>query len=83
MCFWQKAKASHTLDIYTHKQAMPMQVFDAVQKIKVDQRRIKAANRSASKYQKRARKYLTSLRNEAGEQNSCPEGQKYCAGIAE
>ena len=33
---WQKAKASHTLDIYTHKPAMPMQVFDAVQKIYED-----------------------------------------------
>ena len=29
-------KASNTLDIYTHKPAMPMQVFDAVQKIYED-----------------------------------------------
>ena len=35
-CSWQKAKASHTLDIYTHKPTIPMQVFDAVQKIYVD-----------------------------------------------
>ena len=35
-CSWQKAKASPTLDIYTHKPAMPMQVFDAVQNIDED-----------------------------------------------
>ena len=33
---WQKAKTLHTLDIYTYKRAMPMQVFDAVQKIYED-----------------------------------------------
>ena len=35
-CSWQKAKASQTLDMYTHKPAMPMQVFDTVQKIYED-----------------------------------------------
>lgn len=35
-CSWQRAKASHTLDVYTHKPAMSMQVFDAVQKIYED-----------------------------------------------
>ncbi|XP_011866020.1 PREDICTED: uncharacterized protein LOC105561015 [Vollenhovia emeryi] len=35
-CSWQKAKASHTLEIYTHKPAVPMQVFHAVQKIYED-----------------------------------------------
>jgi len=164
-CSWQKAKASHTLEIYTHKPAMPMHVFDAVQKIyedltredllsrclggftqnaneslnavvwsiapkaissgksvvdiatniaiityncgfgglldvmstlqlkinselynfcmEVDQRRVKAANRSASNHRKSARKDLTSLRKEAEEQNTCLEGQLYGAGIAE
>lgn len=164
-CSWQRAKASHTLDVYTHKPAMPMQVFDAVQKIyedlitddllsrclggftqnaneslnavvwtiapkaissgkavvdiatdiaaityndgfrglldvmstlqlrisselynfimETDERRVKAANRSASKHRKSARKDLTSLRKEAEEQNECLEGQLYGAGIAE
>ena len=35
-CSWQKAKASYTLDIYTHKPAMPMKVFNAVQNIQED-----------------------------------------------
>ena len=35
-CFWQKAKSSYTLHIYTHKPAMSMQVHDAVQKIYKD-----------------------------------------------
>jgi len=164
-CSWQRAKASHTLDVYTHKPAMPMQVFDAVQKIyedltrddllsrclggftqnaneslnavvwtiapkaissgkavvdiatdiaaityndgfrglldvmstlqlrisselynfimETDERRVKSANRSASKHRKSARKDLTALRKEAEEQNECLEGQLYGAGIAE
>ena len=49
----------------------------------VDQRRTKAANRSASKHRKSARKDLTLLRKEAEEQSSCLEGQLYGAGIAE
>ena len=35
-CSWQKTKASHTLEIYIHKPAMPMKVFDGVQKIYED-----------------------------------------------
>ena len=31
-----RAKASHTLEKYTHKPAIPMQVFDAVQEIYED-----------------------------------------------
>ena len=51
--------------------------------MEVDQRRIKAANRSAPKHPKSARKDLTSLRKEAEEQNSCLKGQLYGAGIGE
>ena len=51
--------------------------------MEVDQHRIKAANHSASKQRKSARKDLTSLRKEAEEQNSCFEGQFYGAGIVE
>ena len=50
--------------------------------MEVDRRRIKAANRSASKHRKSARKDLTSLREETEEQNSCLEGQRYGTGIA-
>jgi len=32
-CSWQRANASHTLEIHTHKPAMPMHVFDAIQNI--------------------------------------------------
>ena len=42
--------------------------------MEVDQRRIQAANRSASKHRKSARKDITSLRSEPEEQNSCLEG---------
>ena len=51
--------------------------------MEVDQRRIEAANRSASKHRKSAWKDLASLRKEAEEQNSCLEEQLYGAGIAE
>lgn len=51
--------------------------------METDERRVKAANRSASKHRKSARKDLTSLRKEAKEQNECLEGQLYGAGIAE
>ena len=51
--------------------------------MEVDQRRIKAANRSASKHRKSARKDLTSLRKEAEELKSCLEGQLYGSGVAE
>ena len=50
--------------------------------MEVDQRRIKAANQSASKHRKSAWKDLTSLRKEAEEQNSCLEGKLYSARIA-
>ena len=46
-------------------------------------RRIKAANRSASKYRKSARKDLTPLRKEAEEQNLCLKWQLYDAGVTE
>ena len=51
--------------------------------MEVDQRRIKAANRSASKHRKTARKDLTSLRKETEEQNSCLERQLYVTEIVE
>ena len=50
--------------------------------MEVDQRRIKVANRSASKHRESARKDLTSLGKKAEEQNSCLEGQLCVAGIA-
>ena len=51
--------------------------------MEVDQRQIKAANLSALKHRKSARKDLTSLRKEAEGQNSCLEEQLYGIGIAE
>jgi len=164
-CSWQKAKALNTLDLYTHKPAMSMKVYDAVKKIyedltredllsrclggftqnaneslnsvvwsiapkaissgktiidiatdvavitfndgyqglldimsilglkigteiynfcmMIDERRIKAANRSSSKNRKDARKDLTSARKESEEQILNLEGLLYGPGIAE
>lgn len=51
--------------------------------IEIDERRVKAANRSSSKTRKDARKDLTSLRKEAEEQHLDREGLLYGPGIAE
>ena len=51
--------------------------------MEIDQRRIKAANRLASKHRKSGRKDLTSPGKETEEQNSFLEGQLYGTGIAE
>ena len=49
--------------------------------VEVDQRQIKAVNRSASEHRKSAQKDLRSLKKEAEEQHSYPEEQLYGAAM--
>lgn len=60
-CSWQRAKASHTLELYTHKPAMPMQVFDAVQPIYKDLTREDLLSRCLGGFTQNANESLNSI----------------------
>lgn len=60
-CSWQRAKASHTLELYTHKPAMPMQVFDAVQPIYKDLTREDLLSRCLGGFTQNANESLNSV----------------------
>jgi len=60
-CSWQRAKASQTLEMYTHKPAMPLLVFNAVHKIYEDLTREELLSRCLGGFTQNANESLNSV----------------------